>query len=135
MLGPSCGLETDPARAALLLLGSTEVESSAPGGSASSSSQEQSFPHAPGGPGRIAWPSRGMIHWAGRIEKELEKVLQHVTGTQQMRSVVKTFVVAGRSLLSVIKCYVSMETASLAGIGMLQKRPSDVQYGEQHSFH
>ncbi|CAB1433102.1 unnamed protein product [Pleuronectes platessa] len=28
-----------------------------------------------------------MIHWAGRIEKELEKVLQHVTGTQQMRSV------------------------------------------------
>ncbi|XP_028303549.1 voltage-dependent calcium channel subunit alpha-2/delta-2a isoform X3 [Gouania willdenowi] len=26
-----------------------------------------------------------MIHWAGRIEKELEKVLQHVTGTQQMR--------------------------------------------------
>lgn len=25
----------------------------------------------------------------------------------------------GRSLLSVIKCYVSMETASLAGIGML----------------
>uniref|UniRef100_A0A3Q1GTX4 Calcium channel, voltage-dependent, alpha 2/delta subunit 2a n=1 Tax=Acanthochromis polyacanthus TaxID=80966 RepID=A0A3Q1GTX4_9TELE len=27
-----------------------------------------------------------MIHWAGRIEKELEKVLQHVTGTQQMRS-------------------------------------------------
>ncbi|KAM7402269.1 hypothetical protein PAMP_017523 [Pampus punctatissimus] len=29
-----------------------------------------------------------MIHWAGRIEKELEKVLQHVTGTQQMRSYV-----------------------------------------------
>ncbi|XP_028430560.1 voltage-dependent calcium channel subunit alpha-2/delta-2a isoform X5 [Perca flavescens] len=28
-----------------------------------------------------------MIHWAGRIEKELEKVLQHVTGTQQMRSI------------------------------------------------
>ncbi|XP_006783236.1 voltage-dependent calcium channel subunit alpha-2/delta-2a isoform X2 [Neolamprologus brichardi] len=28
-----------------------------------------------------------MIHWAGRIEKELEKVLQHVTGAQQMRSV------------------------------------------------
>ncbi|MED6268077.1 hypothetical protein AMECASPLE_012557, partial [Ameca splendens] len=27
-----------------------------------------------------------MIHWAGRIEKELEKVLQHVTGAQQMRS-------------------------------------------------
>ncbi|XP_029907080.1 voltage-dependent calcium channel subunit alpha-2/delta-2a isoform X1 [Myripristis murdjan] len=26
-----------------------------------------------------------MMHWAGRIEKELEKVLQHVTGTQQMR--------------------------------------------------
>uniref|UniRef100_A0A3Q3MNW1 Calcium channel, voltage-dependent, alpha 2/delta subunit 2a n=1 Tax=Mastacembelus armatus TaxID=205130 RepID=A0A3Q3MNW1_9TELE len=26
-----------------------------------------------------------MIHWAGRIEKELEKVLQHVTGAQQMR--------------------------------------------------
>uniref|UniRef100_A0A3Q0RPG0 Calcium channel, voltage-dependent, alpha 2/delta subunit 2a n=1 Tax=Amphilophus citrinellus TaxID=61819 RepID=A0A3Q0RPG0_AMPCI len=28
-----------------------------------------------------------MIHWAGRIEKELEKVLQHVTGAQQMRSI------------------------------------------------
>ncbi|KAM6980087.1 voltage-dependent calcium channel subunit alpha-2/delta-2a [Aplochiton taeniatus] len=28
-----------------------------------------------------------MIHWAGRIEKELEKVLQHVTGTQQMRAI------------------------------------------------
>ncbi|KAG7280562.1 hypothetical protein CRUP_028288 [Coryphaenoides rupestris] len=28
-----------------------------------------------------------MMHWAGRIEKELEKVLQHVTGIQQMRSV------------------------------------------------
>ncbi|KAF3689981.1 Voltage-dependent calcium channel subunit alpha-2/delta-2 [Channa argus] len=28
---------------------------------------------------------RRMIHWAGRIEKELEKVLQHVTGIQQMR--------------------------------------------------
>ncbi|CAN9512004.1 unnamed protein product [Ophioblennius macclurei] len=28
-----------------------------------------------------------MIHWAGRIEKELEKVLPHVTGTQQMRSI------------------------------------------------
>ncbi|XP_059184712.1 voltage-dependent calcium channel subunit alpha-2/delta-2a isoform X2 [Centropristis striata] len=28
-----------------------------------------------------------MIHWAGRIEKELEKVLQHVTGTQQMKSI------------------------------------------------
>ncbi|XP_071751266.1 voltage-dependent calcium channel subunit alpha-2/delta-2a [Centroberyx gerrardi] len=28
-----------------------------------------------------------MMHWAGRIEKELEKVLQHVTGTQQMRSI------------------------------------------------
>uniref|UniRef100_A0A3B4T3K2 Calcium channel, voltage-dependent, alpha 2/delta subunit 2a n=1 Tax=Seriola dumerili TaxID=41447 RepID=A0A3B4T3K2_SERDU len=28
-----------------------------------------------------------MIHWAGRIEKELEKVLQHITGTQQMRSI------------------------------------------------
>ena len=27
------------------------------------------------------------MHWAGRIEKELDKVLQHVTGTQQMRSV------------------------------------------------
>lgn len=32
-------------------------------------------------------PHSRMIHWAGRIEKELEKVLQHVTGTQQMRSV------------------------------------------------
>ncbi|XP_072308629.1 voltage-dependent calcium channel subunit alpha-2/delta-2a [Eucyclogobius newberryi] len=28
-----------------------------------------------------------MMHWAGRIEKELDKVLQHVTGTQQMRSI------------------------------------------------
>ncbi|KAM3878503.1 voltage-dependent calcium channel subunit alpha-2/delta-2a [Diretmus argenteus] len=28
-----------------------------------------------------------MMHWAGRIEKELEKVLQHVTGTPQMRSI------------------------------------------------
>ncbi|CAL8402504.1 unnamed protein product, partial [Arctogadus glacialis] len=28
-----------------------------------------------------------MMHWAGRIEKELEKVLQHVTGIQQMRSI------------------------------------------------
>lgn len=28
-----------------------------------------------------------MMHWAGRIEKELDKVLQLVTGTQQMRSV------------------------------------------------
>ncbi|XP_013861777.1 voltage-dependent calcium channel subunit alpha-2/delta-2 isoform X2 [Austrofundulus limnaeus] len=28
-----------------------------------------------------------MIHWAGRIEKELEKVLQHVTGTQHMRAI------------------------------------------------
>ncbi|XP_056292352.1 voltage-dependent calcium channel subunit alpha-2/delta-2a isoform X3 [Pseudoliparis swirei] len=28
-----------------------------------------------------------MIHWAGRIEKELETVLQQVTGTQQMRSI------------------------------------------------
>uniref|UniRef100_A0A3Q3DQE9 Calcium channel, voltage-dependent, alpha 2/delta subunit 2a n=1 Tax=Hippocampus comes TaxID=109280 RepID=A0A3Q3DQE9_HIPCM len=28
-----------------------------------------------------------MIHWAARIEKELEKVLQHVTGTQQLRSI------------------------------------------------
>ncbi|KAM4613654.1 voltage-dependent calcium channel subunit alpha-2/delta-2a [Polymixia lowei] len=28
-----------------------------------------------------------MMHWAGRIEKELEKVLQHVTGTQQMKSI------------------------------------------------
>uniref|UniRef100_A0A3Q3F1S2 Calcium channel, voltage-dependent, alpha 2/delta subunit 2a n=1 Tax=Kryptolebias marmoratus TaxID=37003 RepID=A0A3Q3F1S2_KRYMA len=27
------------------------------------------------------------IHWAGRIEKELEKVLQHVTGTQHMRAI------------------------------------------------
>uniref|UniRef100_A0A8C5D1J0 Calcium channel, voltage-dependent, alpha 2/delta subunit 2a n=1 Tax=Gadus morhua TaxID=8049 RepID=A0A8C5D1J0_GADMO len=27
------------------------------------------------------------MHWAGRIEKELEKVLQHVTGIQQMRSI------------------------------------------------
>ncbi|KAI7808084.1 putative voltage-dependent calcium channel subunit alpha-2/delta-2, partial [Triplophysa rosa] len=26
-----------------------------------------------------------MIHWAGRIEKELEKVLQLVTGGQQMK--------------------------------------------------
>ncbi|KAJ8394859.1 hypothetical protein AAFF_G00042140 [Aldrovandia affinis] len=26
-----------------------------------------------------------MIHWAGRIEKEIEKVLQHVSGAQQMR--------------------------------------------------
>ncbi|KAI4827352.1 hypothetical protein KUCAC02_030754, partial [Chaenocephalus aceratus] len=33
-----------------------------------------------------------MIHWAGRIEKELEKVLQHVTGTQQMRSAQQTAV-------------------------------------------
>uniref|UniRef100_A0A3B3I5V1 Calcium channel, voltage-dependent, alpha 2/delta subunit 2a n=1 Tax=Oryzias latipes TaxID=8090 RepID=A0A3B3I5V1_ORYLA len=28
-----------------------------------------------------------MIHWAQRIEKELEKVLQHVTGTEQMKSI------------------------------------------------
>ncbi|XP_017263838.1 voltage-dependent calcium channel subunit alpha-2/delta-2a isoform X5 [Kryptolebias marmoratus] len=28
-----------------------------------------------------------VIHWAGRIEKELEKVLQHVTGTQHMRAI------------------------------------------------
>lgn len=28
-----------------------------------------------------------MIHWAGRIEKELEKVLQLVTGGQQMKAV------------------------------------------------
>lgn len=32
-------------------------------------------------------PHHRMIHWAGRIEKELETVLQQVTGTQQMRSV------------------------------------------------
>lgn len=44
----------------------------------------------------LAWSDAGstclilfsrMMHWAGRIEKELDKVLQHVTGTQQMRSV------------------------------------------------
>ncbi|KTF95149.1 hypothetical protein cypCar_00034292 [Cyprinus carpio] len=29
----------------------------------------------------------GMMHWAGRIEKELEKVLQLVTGVQQMKGV------------------------------------------------
>ncbi|XP_076869799.1 voltage-dependent calcium channel subunit alpha-2/delta-2-like [Brachyhypopomus gauderio] len=28
-----------------------------------------------------------MIHWAGRIEKELEKVLPQVTGAQQMKSI------------------------------------------------
>ncbi|KAG5838517.1 hypothetical protein ANANG_G00224500 [Anguilla anguilla] len=26
-----------------------------------------------------------MIHWAGRIEKEIENVLKHVSGAQQMR--------------------------------------------------
>ncbi|KAA0712615.1 hypothetical protein E1301_Tti022841 [Triplophysa tibetana] len=29
---------------------------------------------------------RSMIHWAGRIEKELEKVLQLVTGVRQMKA-------------------------------------------------
>lgn len=38
-------------------------------------------------PSPLPPPHSRMIHWAGRIEKELEKVLQHVTGTQQMRSV------------------------------------------------
>ncbi|KAJ8370812.1 hypothetical protein SKAU_G00108400 [Synaphobranchus kaupii] len=28
-----------------------------------------------------------MIHWAGRIEKEIEQVLQHVSGAQQMRGI------------------------------------------------
>uniref|UniRef100_A0A8C9TBA0 Calcium channel, voltage-dependent, alpha 2/delta subunit 2a n=1 Tax=Scleropages formosus TaxID=113540 RepID=A0A8C9TBA0_SCLFO len=28
-----------------------------------------------------------MIHWAGRIEKEIDKVLQHVSGVQQMRGI------------------------------------------------
>ncbi|MFT7800893.1 voltage-dependent calcium channel subunit alpha-2/delta-2 isoform X1 [Arapaima gigas] len=28
-----------------------------------------------------------MMHWAGRIEKEIDKVLQHVSGVQQMRGV------------------------------------------------
>ncbi|RXN03661.1 voltage-dependent calcium channel subunit alpha-2 delta-2-like protein [Labeo rohita] len=28
-----------------------------------------------------------MMHWAGRIEKELEKVLQLVTGVQQMKGI------------------------------------------------
>ncbi|KAL7891754.1 hypothetical protein AOLI_G00012300 [Acnodon oligacanthus] len=28
-----------------------------------------------------------MMHWASRIEKELDKVLPQVTGAQQMRSV------------------------------------------------
>ncbi|KAF3856196.1 hypothetical protein F7725_016919 [Dissostichus mawsoni] len=39
------------------------------------------------GPTSSPSTTRKMIHWAGRIEKELEKVLQHVTGTQQMRSI------------------------------------------------
>lgn len=58
---------------------------------------------------------RRIMHWARRIEQEIDRVFQHITGAQQLKGVsVCLSFYSTRVLLTIVCCVNSMSSASVA---------------------
>lgn len=80
---------------------------------------------------------RRIMHWARRIEQEIDRVFQHITGAQQLKGVsVRLSFYSTRVLLTTVCCVNSMSSASVAVCTMQNKSsaPSECSHVAANSY-
>lgn len=80
---------------------------------------------------------RRIMHWARRIEQEIDRVFQHITGAQQLKGVsVRLSFYSTRVLLTTVCCVNSMSSASVAVCTMQNKSsaPSECSHVAANNY-